>query len=75
MKPRLTELMNLCQQRQYLPDPGSLRLRTAETFARFARRHGIPLVRIGPRVIRVQRIDLEDAIQRHRERLEGTNHA
>ena len=69
MKPRLTELVNLFQQRLYLPDPGSLRLRTAESFARFACRHGIP------RVIRVQRIDREDAIQRHRERLEGTNHA
>ena len=29
-----------------------LRLRTAETFARFARRHGIPLVKIGRRVVR-----------------------
>ena len=41
-----------------------LRLSTGETFARFARRHGIPLVRFGGRVVRVRREVLEQAIQR-----------
>ena len=52
-----------------------LRLRTAETFARFARRHGIPLVKIGRRVVRVRRIDLETAIRNHREQPDGVRHA
>ena len=47
------------------------RLRTAETFARFARRHGIPLVRIGNRVVRVRRVDLETVIREHCGQSEG----
>jgi hypothetical protein len=35
-----------------------LRLRGPQNFARFARRHGIPLVRFGARV-RVRRIDID----------------
>jgi excisionase family DNA binding protein len=42
-----------------------LRLSTAETFARFARRHGIALVKIGGRVVRVRADDLERAIELH----------
>ena len=44
---------------------GILRLKTGETFARFARRHAIPLVRIGHRVVRVRSQDLDRAIQRN----------
>jgi excisionase family DNA binding protein len=51
-----------------------LRLRTAETFSRFAQRHKIPLVRIGRRVVRVRRVDLETAIRDHREQIEGGRH-
>ena len=42
-----------------------LRLSTGETFARFARRHGIPLVKIGSRVVRVRRRDLDALIETH----------
>ncbi len=42
-----------------------LRLRTGETFARFARRHGIPLVQIGSRVVRVRSGDLERALEQN----------
>ncbi len=38
-----------------------LRLRGPENFARFARRHGIPLVRFGARV-RVRRSDINDFV-------------
>ncbi len=38
-----------------------LRLRGPENFARFARRHGIPLVRFGARV-RVRRIDIDNFV-------------
>ena len=41
------------------------RLSTAETFARFARRHAIPLVQIGRRVVRVRVEDLDRAIAQH----------
>ncbi len=44
-----------------------LGLRTAETFARFARRHGIPLVKFGARVVRVRAEDVDRAIWAHRE--------
>ena len=40
-------------------------LATGETFARFARRHQIPLVRFGNRVVRVRVGDLERAIRSH----------
>ena len=39
-----------------------LRLRGPENFARFARRHGIPLVRFGARV-RVRRSDIERFVE------------
>ena len=42
-----------------------LRLSTGETFARFARRHGIPLVKIGSRVVRVRRRDIDAVIESH----------
>ena len=42
-----------------------LRLRTAETFSRFARRHEIPLVRFGSRVVRVRAKELDAAIRSH----------
>jgi hypothetical protein len=38
-----------------------LRLRGPENFARFARRHGIPLVRFGARV-RVRRSDIDNFV-------------
>ena len=44
-----------------------LRLRTADNFSRFARRHGIPIVSLGHRVRRVRAEDLERAIERHRQ--------
>jgi len=56
------ELLTLSEAAQVV------RLRTAETFARFARRHGIPLVKIGGRVVRVRVADLLGAIERHREK-------
>lgn len=55
------ELLTLAEAAQLV------RLRTAETFARFARRHGIPLVKIGRRVVRVRVADLKSAIEVHRE--------
>ncbi len=48
-----------------------LRLRTGETFARFARRHGIPLVQIGSRVVRVRSSDLERAIEQNTVHADG----
>ena len=42
-----------------------MRLRNAATFSRFARRHGIRLVRFGSRVVRVRAEDLENAIHAH----------
>ena len=42
-----------------------LRLSTPETFARFARRHGIPLIRIGPRVVRIRARDLDRVLEDH----------
>jgi hypothetical protein len=46
----------------------SLRLRSADNFARFARRHGIPLVRLGCRVVRVRASDLARTVERNRDR-------
>ncbi len=43
------------------------RLSTPETFVRFAKRWGIPLIRIGSKIIRISRTDLEEFIQRHRQ--------
>ena len=43
----------------------ALRLRNAETFARFARRNSIPLVKMGRRVVRVRASDLARAIEQH----------
>ena len=40
------------------------RLASAETFARFARRNSIPLIKMGGRVVRVRASDLECAIKR-----------
>ncbi len=42
-----------------------LRLRTPETFARFAKRYALPLVRIGRRVVRVRAQDLDRLIVEH----------
>ena len=42
-----------------------LRLQSAETFARFARRHGIPLLKIGSRLVRIRAGDLERFIAVH----------
>ena len=39
-----------------------LRLQSPANFARFARRHGIPLLRMGARVVRVRERDLEAVI-------------
>ena len=44
-----------------------LGLRSGETFARFARRHSIPLVRAGRRVVRVRLSALERFIEQHSE--------
>jgi len=43
----------------------ALRLRSGTNFVRFARRHGIPLVRLG-RVVRVRATDLEHVVRRNR---------
>ena len=43
-----------------------LRLASGETFSRFARRYGIPLVRFGPKIVRVSAADLSEAIRAHR---------
>ena len=43
----------------------AMRLSTGETFARFARRHGILLVIFGGRVVRVRMADLERAVRAH----------
>ena len=64
-----TDLLTLAEAAEIL------RLRTAETFARFARRHDIPLVRFGNRVVRVRRIDLEAVIREHCGQPEGGQHA
>ena len=45
----------------------ALGLSTAETFSRFAKRHGIPLIRFGRKVVRVRTADLERAIASHRD--------
>ncbi len=42
-----------------------LRLQSGETFARFARRHGIPLLKIGSRLVRIRAGDLERFIAIH----------
>ena len=42
-----------------------LRLQSGETFARFARRHGIPLLKIGARLVRIRAGDLERFIAIH----------
>ena len=42
-----------------------LRLQSAETFARFARRHGIPLLKVGARIVRIRASDLERFIEVH----------
>ena len=42
-----------------------LRLQSGETFARFARRHRIPLLKIGARVVRIRASDLERFIAVH----------
>jgi hypothetical protein len=42
-----------------------LRLRTQRNFARFARRHGLPLVRFGSRTILVRQEDLERVVRTH----------
>ena len=47
-------------------------LRSAETFSRFAKRHRIPLIRFGNRVVRVRHEDLESAIHTHKVRLTQT---
>ena len=39
-----------------------LRLQSPANFSRFARRHGIPLLRMGTRVVRVREQDLEAVI-------------
>ncbi len=52
-----------------------LRLSTGETFARFARRHRIPLIRFGSRIVRVRRADLDRAIRAHAEPLSGRRHS
>lgn len=43
-----------------------LRLRSGANFVRFARRHRIPLVRLGHRVVRVLEADLERTLREHR---------
>ena len=40
-------------------------LKNAATFSRFARRHGIAVVRFGNKVVRVRETDLERAISAH----------
>ena len=42
-----------------------LRLQSGEIFARFARRHRIPLLKIGSRVVRIRASDLERFIAIH----------
>jgi len=42
-----------------------LRLQSGETFSRFARRHGIPLLKIGGRLVRIRASDLEGFIALH----------
>ena len=42
-----------------------LRLQSGETFARFARRHGIPLLKVGARIVRIRASDLERFIEVH----------
>jgi excisionase family DNA binding protein len=42
-----------------------LRLQSGETFSRFARRHGIPLLKIGSRLVRVRASDLEKFMAIH----------
>jgi hypothetical protein len=44
-----------------------LRLRSGANFVRFARRHRIPLIRLGGRVVRVRAADLARALDEHRE--------
>ena len=41
-----------------------LGLASSDNFARFAKRHGIPIVRFGSRCVRIRSSDLERAIQR-----------
>ena len=40
----------------------ALRLSGAESFSRFARAHGIPLIRFNSKTVRIRRDDLERAI-------------
>ena len=42
-----------------------LRLRSGETFSRFARRHGIPVLKIGARLVRIRASDLENFMEIH----------
>lgn len=42
-----------------------LRLQSGETFSRFARRHGIPLLKIGARLVRIRASDLENFMAIH----------
>ena len=43
-----------------------LRLKSSRNLARFARRHGLPLIRLGQRVIRVRVEDLEQFLESRR---------
>ena len=54
-----TELLTLAEAAQ------ALRLRSPANFTRFARRHSIPLIRLGSRVVRVRASDLEQVVERH----------
>ena len=42
-----------------------LKLKSAQNFRRFAKRHGIPLVRLGAKVVRIRVSDLERSIAAH----------
>ena len=42
-----------------------LRLKNGASFSRFAKRHSIPLVRIGRRIVRVRAADLEHYVREH----------
>ena len=56
MEDRLLTLDEAAQQ---------VRLKNAATFSRFARRHGIPVIRFGNKVVRIRASDVEKAISAH----------
>ena len=55
----MTDLLTLGEGAQ------RFKLANGETFGRFAKRHGIPIVRFGKKVVRVRSSDLERAITEH----------